>query len=133
MSAVTDWFPGHIKPARIGAYEGEFLGDGEWQSGDGDFCWTGASWRYRYNKGGSVGVWIDLRLVIKQGRLRWRGLASDPTAPAKPKREPLSVLCWAHAKGDRITWIGQPYAPRATLRELRYPGERVIRVRVTEV
>lgn len=66
---LTPWFPGDVKPVRVGLYQREW--DLAANLNDPDY-WDGKQWRYNGPGGWRAG---------RQDR-RWRGLASDPAKRA---------------------------------------------------
>ena len=74
---LTDWFPGDVKPVRVGVYEVQDEG------GVGKFSeWNGEHWGLRTNilrfaSDWSNPVYRGFKPTANQ-RLKWRGLAADP-------------------------------------------------------
>jgi hypothetical protein len=65
---LTQWFPGEVKPVRMGVYERKWP--------DGDRVWT--IWNGR-NWGNSFLSPVDVRYVCRgiEQSIPWRGLASE--------------------------------------------------------
>jgi hypothetical protein len=122
--AVTEWIPGHIKPVRVGVYERD-TNLGRWS------YWSGEFWATADTVSPSSAMdpeWIGLPSGTQDAP--WRGLASDPAKPADPKRKPREWMRWSTALGGQLTEV---YSSRNYARSCVIDGERVIRVRVTEV
>lgn len=129
---LTDWFPGYMKPARVGEYEHQSRGrnsNREWMPWGRHVArrlwWNGERWLFR--KGGDESLYQPFADGGED--FRWRGLASDP---AKPERKPREWLRWATVMKEtgEATWFCES---RREARNLRDPDESVIRVRITEV
>lgn len=78
MSKVTEWFPGDVKPIRLGVYERK-LGFGSRVTAF--YAWNGEFWEY----GG-----VDSPSQVSRSRtssldqsLPWRGLATCPSKRGK--------------------------------------------------
>lgn len=125
LPPVTDWFPGHIKPALPGVYERDSPGFIKSFS-----HWNGSDWSE------SWGTPEQVREHLRGGwqGLPWRGLASDPTKPAKPKPAPREWMRWAVMVDGDLTAFTYPTRrwARSAARGSQTPAS-VIRVRVTEV
>lgn len=66
---LTPWFPGDVKPIRVGFYERQYSSsDDRQQNYDLDY-WSGASWHY-----GNGQIKRPRDRALNQER-RWRGLA----------------------------------------------------------
>lgn len=68
---LTDWYPGDVKPVRVGVYERNFdRPDGErWYS-----FWDGKHWRFGHFAKHWAEQYKDEKLSFEQ-RLPWRGIA----------------------------------------------------------
>ena len=78
MAKLTEWYPGHIKPVRVGVYERDY---GPTENGESIFChWNGKRWSWGGNSVDDVQRAMSVVKEISSGRqsLPWRGLASDP-------------------------------------------------------
>lgn len=137
---VTPWFDGSVKPARPGVYEREMRivrDDGTvstWAAAP-PAAWDGSKWVRGDGSVSAYQPWED-----DGADFRWRGLARDPSAtakPAKPAREPIAVDAWAVWSDDAT--LCHPLRDVVRTREharaiaANGVGLRVIRVRVTEV
>jgi hypothetical protein len=67
---LTPWFPGDVKPARVGVYEKD-LDDGVFKFS----LWDGRKWRFCRE---SVGSALRQRERSAWQWANWRGLASEP-------------------------------------------------------
>ena len=74
---LTPWYPGHIKPVRVGAYD---VGNDEKFFSPWFFWWDGDKWSgfgdspeaaYKY---ANTSLVVDIR---HQGTTPWRGIAKD--------------------------------------------------------
>lgn len=70
----TPWFPGDVRPHRIGWYEVR-CEHGVYEPGDRRF-WEGDSWRFSY------GDYSEIRTGRLNACDMWRGLAENPASTA---------------------------------------------------
>jgi hypothetical protein len=75
MSALTQWFPGSIKPARAGVYERDDSKTDMANGNPGYAYFDGKRWRAQSN---SVRLAAVRVLDSSHQRLPWRGLADKP-------------------------------------------------------
>lgn len=73
MSKYTEYFPGHIRPARSGVYERKFAGDGRFLSN-----WNGYFWGC--NKISAAAAYLVRDVKSFDQNIPWRGLAKEPHA-----------------------------------------------------
>lgn len=71
---LTPWYPGHVKPVRVGVYERDYAENPK--SSRPRFCyWDGAAW-------GCYGMTKDnaknFSLASAAQSLPWRGIAKEP-------------------------------------------------------
>ena len=68
MNALTEWYPPHVKPVRVGWYERQWKMKGSAATPD---YWDGKRWFIGY------GHPTGMAATISQN-IHWRGLAADP-------------------------------------------------------
>lgn len=66
---LTPWFPGDVKPVRVGYYVRDWYGDGDSRHITPDF-WSGDSWETCYAGGSRE------RAEFSRQSMKWRGLAT---------------------------------------------------------
>ena len=82
--AVTEWFPGHIKPVRVGVYQLESGSRNE----IGYQLWDGKGWGFWCRSPAEAERDAGQYAADDFQNDRWRGLASDPAkVQAKPMRD----------------------------------------------
>lgn len=68
---LTDWYPGDVKPVRVGVYEREYP-----LSGIGCYCkWDGKMWHSGYENVDRASIEPAISNIQN---LPWRGLSKDP-------------------------------------------------------
>lgn len=75
---LTPWFPGDVKPVRVGYYIREYLISD--LSAIPDF-WDGAEWHIGFGANRD-GVLCHSSISVRQDSRRWRGLAEPPKEEA---------------------------------------------------
>jgi hypothetical protein len=71
MSKLTPWFPGHIKPLRVGVYERQRAAFWTIFS-----YWDGKRWGFNHDT--AADALRDRKFHSYSQGMPWRGLASDP-------------------------------------------------------
>lgn len=80
---LTPWFPGCIKPARVGVYERDYGGETVFSRWDGRF------WHYGHFRAETA---MAERRRSRSPELPWRGLPADPNPPAEALRRIATTL-----------------------------------------
>lgn len=70
MATKTAWYPGTVKPARVGVYERKLFGGLHFS------CWDGQQWKL--GQRGSITLAADCWLQSGYQSVPWRGLAEKP-------------------------------------------------------
>lgn len=80
MTRLTEWYPPHIKPVRVGVYNASYVKD------PGVFrYWNGKYWSSAWSRNNSQEDIEFLKnfAAMDQDDIHWRGLSAAPT-PEEP-------------------------------------------------
>lgn len=91
----TPWFPGDVKPARVGVYQTRIRRGNRYH--DVFQCWDGKVWGAYDTSAARAACLSGFRSIYQN--LQWRGLARDPYAEGQHRKERGIKRALAHA-GD---------------------------------